>query len=163
MIKLSQSWPVGTPSNWLHVHMTCVHHSLKTSFLSSTRYSRFILNVSALSYNQPFLQEAGVPFQLKKNGIQKSRSRHEMCSFQLGYCYYCCSQVLTLPEDRAKKSMYVRVSIHLCVHFTPILYLYLSILIKIHEFTTILLILTYHHRIHSSFPPFNICNSLLQQ
>lgn len=154
---------MGTPSNWLHIHMTCVHHSLKTSFLSSTRYSRYILNFSALSCHQPFLQEAGVPFQLKRWYLE-SRSRHEMCSLQLGYCCYCCSQVLTLSEDRAKKSMYVCVYIntHLCVHFTSILYLYLSILIKIHEFP-IFLILICHHRIHSSFIPFNICNSLLQQ
>lgn len=43
-LKLTQIWPVGTLSSWLHVLLTCPHHSFSISILSGTKsHSRFIL------------------------------------------------------------------------------------------------------------------------
>lgn len=125
MIKLSQSWPVGTPSNWLHVHMTCVHHSLKTSFLSSTRYSRFILNVSALSCNQPFLQEAGVPFQLKKMVFRSQDLGMRCAHFNWGIATIAAPRYLpSLRTELRNPCMYVCLYIYVCVLHLYYIYIY---------------------------------------
>ena len=104
-VELSQIWPVEAPSSFLSCPFNISCHSLSTFFLCVKRYFRLIFSFLSSILESAILQEALVPFSGEK--VWKARSRHYICSLQLGYH---CSQILLI--DRTRKHMYIHTHTH---------------------------------------------------